>query len=121
MITDELMRKQQLLEQEAARDQIQMMDQQLGVGPWGKSRSPIAQPHRDNLTQLSNDPQAFNRRLLEEQQQNMPNPFEGGGGGGGGGGRRPLQNLTKFSSTSNPTGAPSFMQTQKSKFPNPFS
>lgn len=139
MITDQWRRKQQALQQEAARDRMASMDQEVGVGPWGQSMSPYLQPERDNLMLQANDPQAFNRKFVTSQRNLLasqrPNPFEmlgnpasgigviPGPGMFGNGRSKPF---TQISTPGGPAGSPSFTQTpsgnrSRSKFPNPFS
>lgn len=124
MITEGMRGRSQALTREVAQDQLNGLDQMLGVGPWGQSMAPQAQPYRDNLQLAANDPQAFNRKLLDfNQQGGMPNPFMGGGGGQRGGSGSQMPRVpTQITSPGKPAGAPSFMQQpQKSRFPNPFS
>jgi hypothetical protein len=44
-----------------AAQQKAQLDESQGVGPWGKSRNPQAQPMRDALSLAERDPQAYNR------------------------------------------------------------
>lgn len=124
-------------------DRKKWLDEQLGVGPWGKSMAPEAQQQRDFLELAQNDPQAYKRLQVQTVGNLRPNPFAAAAGGGGYGGSArgydPTDKLTSFSSPGSSGGAPRLramrpvqpldlaagvMQPRANttkKYPNPFS
>lgn len=117
-------------QQKWAKQQVAHMDETFGVGPWGKSRLPQAQPFRDALTLETQDPQAYNRLQAQTAMGVVPTPGQqlqqqgliggqggqggqggggfSGGGGGGGGAYDPYRMLTASSPSSRSGGTPSF-------------
>ncbi len=116
MNSPDLLRQQQWGAQQKAQ-----LDEKFGVGPWGQSMLPQAQPMRNMFELAERDPQAYNRLQAQVATGAMPNPFEEAGSGGGSGGSRsgfsgggsgggnPLQRMTSVRPPSTLTGtAPVF-------------
>jgi hypothetical protein len=74
-----------LKRQQWGAQQKALFDEQVGVGPWGKSMMPEAQHLRDSAALAERDPQAYNRlasRTAIDYHRRV-NPFSGGSGGSG--------------------------------------